>query len=627
VALFASALALVPAAPAGATTYTVTTTADGGAGSLREAFTNASGNGTNDIIELQAGATYSVCATLGHADAGRSLTVNGHGATITRNCPSGGGGTATVRNYGAGTALTLRDLTVTMTATNTVTAGAVSSGSTATTELFLDNVDLPDNRNAAQGGAVFVSGGYLEISDSTITGNTAGVSGGGIMMQSPFPASGEALSITDSVITGNQAQITGGGIAVLGPGHTSIFGSDISDNETVSSTQGNGGGIFGGGGLTAFWSTFSNNRSGAPGSAIMTGQLDLFSSTVSGNRRSTTATVDPGGIIANGDVNASFNTIVGNVGFNLRIDGSGTFEAFGNVIGQSATNCWQTGTPGAVTTDGYNVEDDDDCGFGTGPGDRTDVADLGLLPLADNGGSGPTHHPTWTGGLVDAIPAGNASCASVLFGFDQRDVNRPVDDGCEPGAVEVDVHHPALLPAHGFSDVPAWVEDAVRWAVYLGYAEGFADHTYRPDLDINRAQVVRMLYRVAGSPDVSALPPHGLSDVPPWVETAVRWAVGAEPDPIMTGFGDNTFRPTTAISRAQVVRSLYRMAGSPNVSGYPPHGLSDVPPWVEDAVRWAVRDPAGSALPVMTGYADATFRPDLAITRGQVTRAVFRANP
>jgi hypothetical protein len=29
----------------------------------------------------------------------------------------------------------------------------------------------------------------------------------------------------------------------------------------------------------------------------------------------------------------------------------------------------------------------------------------------------------------------------------------------------------------------------------------------------------------------------------------------------------------------------------------------------------------------MTGYADATFRPDLAITRGQVTRAVFRANP
>jgi hypothetical protein len=60
------------------------------------------------------------------------------------------------------------------------------------------------------------------------------------------------------------------------------------------------------------------------------------------------------------------------------------------------------------------------------------------------------------------------------------------------------------------------------------------------------------------------------------------------------------------------------------VSGYPAHGLTDVPAWVEEAVRWAVRDPAGAALPVMTGYPDATFRPDLAITRAAVTRALYR---
>ena len=626
--LAAAALALVPATRAGATTFTVTTTADGGPGSLREAFTTASGNGANDVIELQAGADYVVCAPLSHNDAGHSLTVNGHGATITRNCTAGGGGIATIANHGAGTTLTLRDLTVTATATNTYNAGAISSGSTATTELVLDGVTVSNNRTSNQGGAVFVAGGHLEITDSTLTGNTSGHAGGAVMMQSPYPADGEALSITDSVITGNQAETWGGGIAVLGPGHLTMFGTDVSGNRTISNIQGNGGGIRVDGGLTSFWSTISDNRSGAPGAAVlMSGELNLFSSTVSGNRRWTTATVDPGGIIVNGDVNASFNTIVGNLGWNLRVDGGGDLRAFGNVIGQSGVNCWFTGTPGVVTTDGYNVEDDDECGLGTGPGDRTDVVDLGILPLADNGGSGPTHHPTWTGGLIDTIPAANATCASVLFGFDQRDVNRPVDHGCEPGAVEVDVHHPALLPEHPFSDVPGWVEDAVRWAIYLGYAEGFPDHTYRPDIDISRAQVVRMLYRVAGSPDLSGYPPHGLSDVPAWVENAVRWAVGTEPDPIMAGFPDLTFRPNTAISRAQVVRSLYRMAGSPDVSGYPPHGLSDVPAWVENAVRWAVRDPAGSALPVMTGYPDLTFRPDLAITRGQVTRAVFRANP
>jgi hypothetical protein len=128
---------------------------------------------------------------------------------------------------------------------------------------------------------------------------------------------------------------------------------------------------------------------------------------------------------------------------------------------------------------------------------------------------------------------------------------------------------------------------------------------------------------------VSTLPSHGLSDVPPWVEDAVTWAAH-DPDgdgplePVIAGFRDGTFRPDDPITRAQVVRLLYRHAGSPEVGGLPPHGLGDVPPWVEDAVRWAVNDPSGPGLPVMTGYPDDTFRPDLAITRAAVTRALYR---
>ena len=74
-----------------------------------------------------------------------------------------------------------------------------------------------------------------------------------------------------------------------------------------------------------------------------------------------------------------------------------------------------------------------------------------------------------------------------------------------------------------------------------------------------------MLYRIAGSPDVTDTSyDHTLTDVTtPWITDAVRW-ITHDPDgtgpvePIATGFDDNTFRPSDPITRAQVARMLYR---------------------------------------------------------------------
>ena len=128
-----------------------------------------------------------------------------------------------------------------------------------------------------------------------------------------------------------------------------------------------------------------------------------------------------------------------------------------------------------------------------------------------------------------------------------------------------------------------------------------------------------MLYRVAGSPDVSALPPNGFTDVPAWVEDAVTWLVANN---YATGYDDNTLRPNLLISRAQVTRMQFRVAGSP--AGSPAHGFSDVEPWVSDAVDWVV-DPA-HVPPYATGYDDNTYRPNINISRGQVARMTCRIN-
>jgi hypothetical protein len=166
-------------------------------------------------------------------------------------------------------------------------------------------------------------------------------------------------------------------------------------------------------------------------------------------------------------------------------------------------------------------------------------------------------------------------------------------------------------PGHGYRDVPAWAEDSVRWITAKRYGAGWPDRTYRPNANATRGQVTTMLWKIAGSP--TGRPAHGLSDVPARLEPAVRWAKAAN---IVAPYGNRTFRPNLNMSRSQVATAAWRMAGSP--TGFPAHEMGDVPAGLDGAVRWAV------ACGYMAGFPDDTFRPSGPITRGQVTRMLYR---
>jgi hypothetical protein len=245
--------------------------------------------------------------------------------------------------------------------------------------------------------------------------------------------------------------------------------------------------------------------------------------------------------------------------------------------------------------------------------DQQSVADLGLGGLRRFDRDLPAFRFPLAGSvLVDHVPPVDCPLPG-----DQNDVDRPFGAGCDVGAVE------QLFPEHAFSDVPVWVADAVRWITYPTYGtplmEGFSDGTFRVADPITRAQVVRLLYREAEEPNVSGYGPHPFTDVPSWVEDAVRWAFG---EGIVTGETPTTFAPDDPITRAQVVRMVYRFAGGQDVSGIDAHPFSDVPAWVEDAVTWAA-DP-DNALPLVTGETPTTFAPSEDITRGQVVRMNYR---
>jgi hypothetical protein len=172
-------------------------------------------------------------------------------------------------------------------------------------------------------------------------------------------------------------------------------------------------------------------------------------------------------------------------------------------------------------------------------------------------------------------------------------------------------------PDHGLTDVPAALDAAVDWAVAEQVVTGYADDTFRPRRALTRGVAALQLHRLLGEPgfegDIPSVPFTDVQISSPYAP-AIIWLYAAN---VVDGFPNDTFRPGRPVSRAQFANMLYRMAGTPGVSGLDPHGLSDVPSFADDAVTWLVD--AG----VMTGFADDTFRPNLAVTRAAAVRLLF----
>lgn len=109
----------------------------------------------------------------------------------------------------------------------------------------------------------------------------------------------------------------------------------------------------------------------------------------------------------------------------------------------------------------------------------------------------------------------------------------------------------------------------------------------------------------------------GFSDVAAdaWYAEA---AVYCRDNGLMNGTTATTFSPNATMTRAQLCAVLYRMAGSPEMTGR--DAFTDTPDgaWYEDAVLWAVRNR------IMSGYTASTFGPHDPITREQLAAILMR---
>jgi predicted outer membrane repeat protein len=572
-----------------------TANVNGGAIHVTSGNTGITGGSVTDNVALQEGG--------GFWNQGGAMTVTE--VTFTGNDAQGslaaqGGGALFQQPTGS---LTVTDSTI----------GTVEDPNTAT------GLAAPDG--GGNGGGILTDQGPLTVTDSMIVGNTANRAGGGIESNSA------TITVSGTTFTANDATVNGGAIHVSGTGTSGITGGTVSDNDagqegggfwnnagtmTVTSVDFDGndaagsGAAQGGGALfqqpngrvDVTDSVFTENTAtglaapdgGGNGGAILNDQglVQVFGSDFSSN----TANRAGGAIEANlgttavVDVDAEDNSATVNGGV-LHISGAGTvtvadLRADGNTATNEGGALWNSAT-GALTVERSQLTANDagvDGGavFSTG-------GDTAIINTTISGNSaGATG-----GGIADVAGAdtsiryvtavdnsaplgGNAQINGTLTSFASVLAYPGGDDNCDVvGTVTSDGFNHADDASCGFGSGQDDQGDPLLGPLR---DNGGSSFTHFP---------------LSGSPLVNRVPSGSC------VQTEDQRTV------------NRPFGPGCDTGAIEGV--------------FPGHGFSDSTPFYEEAIRWttsAANDPQ-----ILVGYNNGTFRPNLAINRGQTARMIY----
>lgn len=254
--LFAIFIFVGTAQSANAAAYTVTTNADSGAGSLRQAVLDASATADADVIVFNIPAascpagvcTITLASEISIANNG-SLTINGTGAKSL--IIDGGAGTNRIFYSNLAT-FTLSGVTLTggngTGAGITLNGGAifVNEGTTTISGVYFNANSAGQNG----GGIYFFTGANHRIENSTFSGNAAST-GGGIVV------SNANLTVVNTTLSGNTASNIGGGIIATQNGTLTLRGATITVN-----TANVGGGVYRDTGTLDFGNTIIAGNTG-----------------------------------------------------------------------------------------------------------------------------------------------------------------------------------------------------------------------------------------------------------------------------------------------------------------------------------------------------------------------------
>ena len=178
----------------------------------------------------------------------------------------------------------------------------------------------------------------------------------------------------------------------------------------------------------------------------------------------------------------------------------------------------------------------------------------------------------------------------------------------------------APLPFHDVTEGD-WFYDAVRYAYETGLMDGVGDNLFAPNSQTTRAQLVTILYRLAGQPAVSGDLPFPDVESGTWYTDAVAWAAQ---NGIVNGVSDTEFAPGDDITREQLAAILYRYAAyqgydvsqRADLSGF--GDASSISGYAQEALSWA------HAQDLVLGFEDGSLRPQGNANRAQIAAVLMR---
>lgn len=210
--------------------------------------------------------------------------------------------------------------------------------------------------------------------------------------------------------------------------------------------------------------------------------------------------------------------------------------------------------------------------------------------------------------------------------------DKPGTDPGKPGGDSGEPGYPALTPCDGgdgcptkgtFLDNPhgSWYHDYVDYVFTNGLMNGVAVDRFAPDETLTRGMLVTILYRMAGSPEVSGASPF--ADVPEgkWYTEAILWATQTD---VAGGYGNDAFGPDDPVTREQTAAILYRYAVQAGFDTDEKAELAafadadEISAWAREAMRWCVQKG------LLTGRTEDTLAPAGTATRAEIAAILSR---
>ncbi len=178
----------------------------------------------------------------------------------------------------------------------------------------------------------------------------------------------------------------------------------------------------------------------------------------------------------------------------------------------------------------------------------------------------------------------------------------------------------SAFPFHDIA-MERWSRGAVVYAFNRGFFKGTSEDSFSPELAMNRAMLVTVLYRMDGEMQTDADMPF--TDVPEgaYYYDAVKWASS---NSIVNGMTPDSFWPETDLTREQMATILYRYSnykGLDVTASIPLDGYQDagrIGEYALTPMKWA------AAEKLITGISEVELSPLTGATREQVATILMR---